>query len=184
VLQAEDGDGAVSWVDRQKEYESLLEEKSEVIRTLHMKIQELQEAAAAPRPKPAAPAAAVPKEEELIRLKQELEDQRRQVTEDEETLMAQMRQMEMSLSKDRAELARQRQELIRLQAEVNREIDQASRDPQLRERLMALRRTNDNLKKDAPGNGQHAAKAAPPKPAPNGAPAAQQNSGLLRRLFG
>ena len=32
-----------AWGERQKEYENLLEEKSEVIRNLHLKIQELQE---------------------------------------------------------------------------------------------------------------------------------------------
>ena len=37
-----------TWAERQKEYEALLEEKSEVIRSLHMKIQELQEVAVPP----------------------------------------------------------------------------------------------------------------------------------------
>src|SRR5581483_2217525 len=45
------------WEERQREFESLLEEKSEVIRTLHQKIQELQS-------RPAAPAL-TPREDEL-----------------------------------------------------------------------------------------------------------------------
>jgi hypothetical protein len=41
------------WADRQKEYDGLLEEKSELIRTLHLRIQELeaQKPAAPPTPK-------------------------------------------------------------------------------------------------------------------------------------
>src|SRR5262249_23024106 len=50
-----------SWVRQQREYESLLEEKSEVIRTLHQKVQELQESVGQPQ----APA---PREEELLSL--------------------------------------------------------------------------------------------------------------------
>src|SRR5262245_12471660 len=37
--------GEEDWTERQKEYEALLEEKSEVIRSLHQKIQELRESA-------------------------------------------------------------------------------------------------------------------------------------------
>jgi chromosome segregation ATPase len=152
-----------SWADRQKEYEALLEEKSEVIRALHVKLHELQEGARR------APNEPVPKEEELQQLKQELEDQRRQLQEDEESLMTQMREMELALSRDRAELARQRQELVRLQAELNREIEQAGRDSGLRERLANIRRAHDTSKKDA-------------TPQPDGGK--QQGSGLFRRLFG
>jgi hypothetical protein len=50
-----------SWGRQQREYEGLLEEKSEVIRTLHQKLQEMQEACG----KPHMPA---PREEELLSL--------------------------------------------------------------------------------------------------------------------
>ena len=126
-----------SWPERQKEYEALLEEKSEVIRGLHLKLHELQEGARR------APNEPLPKEEQLLQLKQELEEQRQQLQEDEESLMAQMREMELALSKDRAELARQRQEVQRLQAELNREIEQAGRDSGLRERLANIRRAHE-----------------------------------------
>jgi chromosome segregation ATPase len=152
-----------NWPDRQKEYEALLEEKSEVIRGLHLKLQEVQEGARR------APDEPVPKEEELRQLKQELEEHKRQLQEDEESLMAQMREMELALSKDRAELARQRQEVQRLQSELNREIEVAGRDSGLRERLASIRRTHEPAKN---GGAADAGKAA------------KQGSGLFRRLFG
>jgi chromosome segregation ATPase len=156
-----------AWADRQREYEALLEEKSEVIRALHLKFQELQEGT---RRSSDAP---IPKEDELVQLREELETQRRQLQDDEESLMNQMREMEMALSKDRAELARQRQEVQRLQAELNREAEQAGRDDGLRERLANLRRPSDAKKKEA---------AAPPVDA--AASTSKSSSGLLRRLFG
>lgn len=154
-----------SWTERQKEYEALLEEKSEVIRGLHLKLHELQEGT---RRLPNEP---VPKEEELQQLKQDLDEQRRQLQEDEESLMTQMREMELALSKDRAELARQRQEVQRLQAELNREIEQAGRDSGLRERLANIRRAHDTAKKDG-------------TPAGDGGKGPKQGSGIFRRLFG
>jgi chromosome segregation ATPase len=156
-----------SWAERQREYEALLDEKSEVIRGLHLKLQELQEG---PRRAPDEP---IPREEQLLQMKHELEGQRRQLEEDEESLMAQMRQMELALSKDRAELARQRQEVQRLQTDLNREIEQADKNPELRERLHSLRRVHEPTKRE-PASPQADAKAA------DGA----KSSGLFRRLFG
>ncbi len=155
------------WAERQREYEALLDEKSEVIRALHLKLQEAQEG---PRRSANEP---VPREEELRELQAELEEHRRQLQEDEQSLLTQMREMELALSKDRAELARQRQELQRLRADLNREIDQASRDPGLRERLMSLRRSADVARAET--------KEAAPAPAAN---SPKQQSGLFRRLFG
>jgi DNA repair exonuclease SbcCD ATPase subunit len=158
-------DSEDAWAERLQEYEALLDEKSEVIRSLHLKLQEAQEGT---RRSPDEP---IPKEEELIQLKQELEEQQRQLQQDEESLMAQMRQMELAMSKDRAELARQRQEVQRLQADLNREVEQSSRDPHLRERLNSLRRGQEAPKKEP------VAVAAP-------AEVAKQSSGLFRKLFG
>jgi chromosome segregation ATPase len=160
------------WSERQQEYEALLEEKSEVIRALHQKIRDLQER---PAPTPNTGEVAVP--DELLQLKDQLDDQRRQLQEDEEAMVTQLREMEMSLSRDRAELARQRQEVQRLQADLAREIELASRDPGLRERLMALRRGNDTGK-------------APARPTSNGTPmpaiptaGEKKASGLFKRFF-
>jgi chromosome segregation ATPase len=165
-----------SWSERQKEFEALLEEKSEVIRSLHLRIQELQDTQAGP--------AEVDMSESQL-LQKEMADQRRQLEEDEESLMQQMRQMEMAMSKDRAELARQRNEVQRLHNELNHEIEMASRDPGLRERLVALQRLQGEMSgrkqtaaAPAAGTKQSGQKTDAP------APARKENSGLLRRIFG
>ncbi len=168
-----------SWSERQKEYEVLLEEKSEVIRSLHQKIQVMQEGGAAPGP-------AQTKQANLgdaQRLQKELEEQRHQLEEDEAVVMQQLREMEMAMSRDRAELARQRNEIQRLHADLNREIEIAARDPALRDRLIALQR----LQGEVVGR-----KFSPQTPAAKSsveaAPAAQKqsvsSSGLFRRIFG
>ena len=126
---------------------------------------------------PAAPCvhdAAVIDDDALPGLKIELEAQQRQLAEDEANLMQQMRTMEMSLAKDRAELARQRTELQRQQADFAREVDMASRDPDLRERLASLRPRQQESPARKPAE-QDAATLPTP---------AFKNSGLIRRLFG
>jgi myosin heavy subunit len=177
-----DAQRSENWPERQKEYEALLDEKSEVIRSLHLKIQELQNAGA------------VTDLTESQLLKKDMEDQRRQLEEDEESLMQQMRQMEMAMSKDRAELARQRNEIQRLHSELNHEIEVASRDPGLRERLIALQRLQGEI------TGRKSTASQPPAPAkkpaapataatatvttPAPPPSTQKTSGLFRRIFG
>src|SRR5205823_10283145 len=89
-------EGEDRWGERQREYESLLEEKSEVIRSLHQKLAELRERASGAQPKVEEESTEpVPERQELLKLKRELDEQRRQIGEDEESMMAQMRQMEM-----------------------------------------------------------------------------------------
>jgi hypothetical protein len=198
-----------SWEEQQKEYEALLEEKSEVIRNLHEQIQELEQGASA-SPDAAdnveASSAAVD-EAEVNRLKKQLEQQRARLAEDEEELMQQMRQMEMAMAKDRAELARQRTEIQRLQQALNHEIENASRDHGLRERLGAVQRLQGQVtgRKQPPAPSatakQPAAPSSPGKqpPAPSSptkqpaeppppAPAKPANgrlgSGVWRRVFG
>jgi len=96
----------------------------------------------------------------------DVEAQRQQLEEDEAALMHQMREMEMALARDRAELARQRTELQRQQADFAREIEIASRDPELRERLAILRPgQHENLRRDNQS-------------------VENKGSGLIRRLFG
>ena len=163
------------WSDRQKEFESLLEEKSEVIRSLHLRIQELQDA-------PAGPAEADMGESHLLQT--EMAEQRRQLAEDEESLMQQMRQMEMAMSKDRAELARQRNEIQRLHNELNHEIEIASRDPGLRERLVALQRLQGEIGRKQSAGPPAATKQSTPAAAAAPAAPKKENSGLLRRIFG
>jgi len=163
-----------AWAERQREYEALLEEKSEVIRTLHQKVRELQDR---PAPRPASAAhIEVPDGDALLRLKEELDEQRRQLQEDEEAMTSQLRDMEMALSRDRADLARQRQELTRLKADLEREIEQAARDPGLRERLMSLRRPADRP-------GSNPSVAAPARAAAPAEPQKKGSSGIFRRFF-
>lgn len=169
-----------SLAERQKEYESLLEEKSEVIRILHRKLQEVLE----------RPIGATPREDELLALSEELERERRQLKEDEESLTAQMRDMEVQMSKERAELARQGSELLRLQSELRHELALAGRDAALRERLAPLQRRHQELTNrrgsgPPPDSAQAPPKARDTPDAPAEAPPPKRKeSGLFSRLFG
>jgi chromosome segregation ATPase len=158
------------------DYERLLEEKSEVIRDLHGKIQELQ----------ARPAAGSPRDEELVALSEELEQERRQLKEDEEALMKQMRDMEVQMSRERADIARQRNELLRLQEDLRRELELAARQTELRERLLPLQRRHQELvhHKGTERPRQAAPSEEPESPATPPVPSRSRDSGLLRRLFG
>jgi hypothetical protein len=180
ALSAQDAEER--WAERQREYESLVEEKSDVIRGLHQKIAELRErAASSSSSSHTSSAAAVvdsgeatPDRQELLRLKRELEEARDQMLSDEESMMAQMRQMEMALARDRAELARQRSELQRLHGDLKHDMETAARAPGLRERLTALQRptTKPPVRPSASQD----------TPSPVQAPATK--SGLFRRIFG
>src|SRR5438132_674997 len=161
---------------RQRKYEGLLEEKSEVIRDLHRRLHEQSE-------KPAATSA--PREEELIALSEELERERRQLKEDEEALMEQMRQMEVQMSRERAELARQRNELQRLQVDLRRELELASRDATLRDRLAPLQRRHQDMLNHASGGRSGESPPAEARAVATAAPPSEKkDSSLLRRLFG
>jgi hypothetical protein len=172
------------WAERQREYENLLEEKSEVIRTLHQKVQELQEAGDAPAPSSSGGAEA----HDLKELRQQVAEERQQLQADEEAMMKQMQQMELAMSRERADLARQRAELQRLHADLNHELEQAARDPGLRERLLSLQRRQQEMasRRAAAAQPQPAAPEKPAQTPPESAPAAaqQKSNGFLRRLFG
>jgi chromosome segregation ATPase len=168
-----------AWDGRQREYEGLLDEKSEVIRELHHRLHEQPERASA----------GTPREEELIALSEELERERRQLKEDEEALMEQMRQMEVGMSRERAELARQRNELTRLQNDVRHELELAARDATLRDRLAPLQRRHQELVNRHGGTATTARSAATPDaPSPVRSEPEQdqgaKDNGLFRRLFG
>src|SRR5262249_28583350 len=100
--------------NRLREFEALVEEKSQTIRELHAQVLEarrvaadleaqLVRAAEAPAARPSRQGP-LPREEELLALSEELERERRQIQEDEQTLMEQMREMEVGMAKERAEL--------------------------------------------------------------------------------
>ncbi len=162
------------WLERQREYEMMLEEKSEVIRGLHQKMNEMQESVSFAPEVPAAPSASsirLGQAEEILRLKREMDEQRRQLEQDEQDMMAQMRQMEITMARERAEMARHRQEIVRLQKELARETENANRDPGLREKLHSLRRTQES-------------KIAPPAAAEPVVQKDQESGGFFRRMFG
>lgn len=179
----ERADAGDDWAERQKEYEALLEEKSEVIRELHQRLQEAREAA--PEPRAAAAESHRPMDpalhEDLLLLKQQLEEERAQLEQDEEALMQQLRQMEMAMSRERAEMARQRAELQRLHNDLRHEMELASRDSGLRDRLAPLQRRQQDVAGQKSGT-TPAPGATPPTVQPSSAK--KNSSGLFRRLFG
>jgi chromosome segregation ATPase len=187
--------------ERIREFEALVEQKSETIRQLHQHITELESALgeaevqateAADRPGAGQQRTAngpVPREEELLALSEQLEHERRQLQEDEQTLMDQMREMEVGMARERAELARQRNDLQRLQAEVRHELERLERNGALQSKI-------DNLKSklqdvtarrgaradNASGHGATPAAPVPPSQPPPGIP--PKGQGLMGRLFG
>jgi len=167
-----------------KEMESILEEKTEHIRELHLKVQEL-ETALQGVPKPVK----LPHEDELMRMQEELESEREQLKADEEAMTQQMRDMEIQMAKERAEIARQRSEMQRLHGEIRHELELAARDATLRERLAPLQRRHQEVM-NRRGSAPAASAAQQPQAAPLPSatpvvepPAPRKDSGLLRRLF-
>jgi hypothetical protein len=197
-------DAGGSGNEQLREYEALLEERSETIRLLHQHVEELEAAlsdaesrageAGQPggtdrRPPGDGPA---PREEELLALSEQLEQERRQLQEDEQTLMDQMREMEVGMARERAELARQRNDLQRLQGEIRHELERLERNGALQSKI-------DNLKSklqdvtarrgaariDAvPGQAGSAAPPNVPPPPPPAAGPPGKGQGLMGRLFG
>jgi hypothetical protein len=169
-----------AWTERQREYDNLLDEKSDVIRELHRKLQETLVV-------PDRPAGVAPREEELLALHDELERERRQLKDDEEALMAQMRDMELQMSRERAELARQRNELQRLHTEIRHELELAARDATLRDRLAPLQRRAQeaiNRRGGAPATNQSQQITNPASNPPPEETRKTKESGMFRRLFG
>jgi hypothetical protein len=164
------------WTERQKDYEALLEEKSEVIRALHQQIRELE----------ARPMAETPDEEELLLLAEELERDRQQLRQDEEALQVQMREMEVQISRERAELSRVRHELQLLHEDFDHELSVAARDAAIRDRLVALQERSHSLANRSSAPPSPTSAPIPedgpiPPPTPAGG---KRGSGFLRRLFG
>jgi hypothetical protein len=191
VLEARaKADAPTALLEQQHEFEKMLDEKTETIRELHMRIHELQDAIRG-GPHALSRDQLEMRQGELDRLEQRLRA-------DEDSLNRQAREMEMAMAKERAELARQRAELQRHHTDVQREIEMASRDPGLRERLMSLQRRPDARPRSSNSLADsNLGNAAPPN-APMRRPAtmaaidldaeangaAPQKTGILRRLFG
>jgi chromosome segregation ATPase len=187
--------GEETWAERQKEYETLLDEKTETIRVQAEKIQELEN-----RPPPGP---ATPKEEELLAMSEELErerctlqqerrqleEDRNQLAEDEQTMTQQMREMEVQMAKERADMARQKTELQRIHDEIRHELEKIERNGQLNQRLGQLRQRYQEVSARSGGGGESSAgmQGLPPvaqtEPDSKGDPK-KRDSGLLRRFFG
>jgi peptidoglycan hydrolase CwlO-like protein len=172
-----------------REYEAIIEEKNEVIRQLHQKMEDLQaalqaqEARAAEAPPQRPSSGPAPCEEELLALSEELERERRQLQEDEQSLMEQMRQMEVSMARERAEMARQRNDLQRLQSEIRHELERLERQGALQSKIDGLK---NKLQDVTARRGAAPATAQSPGPipqTPTPAPATRKE-GLMGRLFG
>ncbi len=182
------------FADRNKEYDQLLDEKSQMIRDLHLQIQELEQ-------QPTVPA--TPKEEELLALSEELErercqlqqerraleEERKQFTEDEQIMTQQMREMEVQMARERADFARQRSELNRIQDEIRRELENIERNGLLNQRLGQLRQRSAEVSV-AKGSGQYHQAAEGENADPNapetanGQPEPRRRESFLGRLFG
>lgn len=202
---AQDGAGAESartempvyteaqWEEREKAHQADLAERTEIILSLEAELDRIR-TEGLPELSPEEIHDAVVK-----RMKAELEERRRQLDEDEANLMQQLRAMELALAKDRADLARQRAELDRLHADFQRELEHASRDSELRDRLAAFQRrhvappgkraSDPEVSQAAIATAVALTKQTPvdtPAPPPERArlSGGKQASGLFRRLFG
>lgn len=170
------------WSEQEREHTRMLEEKTDVIRELHLKIQELQKAVpekSQPQSQVETPGEAA----DLCALSDELENERNQLKEDEKSLMQQMRTMEVQMSRERAEMARQRVDIERLHQVVRDELEQAARENTLRDRLVPLLRQHHQLIR----NGSSEPPARTKEEAPPSAPTPVQpamTSGIFRRIFG
>lgn len=188
ALQEASHEGGGVSEDKAREYEALLDEKSEMIRQLHQQLQEVQaaleEKAAAPQRPAGVPAT---REEELLALSEELERERRQLQEDEQALMEQMRQMEVSMARERADMARQRNDLQRLQGEIFHELERLERSGALQSKIESLKtRLQDasSRRGASPGAAAGASGAQPPPTAAPPPTAPSKKEGLIGRLFG
>ena len=170
--------------ERVAEYEALLDEKTDIIRQQAEQLQQLQaqiEEKGSARPANPGPA---PREDDLLALSEELERERRQLQEDEQSVMHQMREMEVSMAKERAEMARQRNDMQRLQSEIRHELERLERNGALESKIEGLK----NKLTDATTRRGSAHSSAPTQPtqpiaAPTPPPQAKKE-GLLGRLFG
>jgi chromosome segregation ATPase len=175
--------------DRIREYEVLMEEKTETIRLLHEQLQEARALLEENQPvQPANAEQPVPCEDELLKLSEELERERRQLQDDEQSVMEQMRQMEMTMARERAEMARQRNDLQRLYSEIRHEMERLERNGALQNKMDELKaklQDVQNRRGAAPATASRPTgtpqAGAPSAPTPTAPP---KKDGFMGRLFG
>jgi hypothetical protein len=182
------GSGQRDWTEQQKDYEVLLEEKSEVIRVLHQQMQKLREGGVPEGGSVAVGGDFDARHQQLEELRVKLEGDRAQLQQDEAALMTQMTQMEMTMSRERAELARQRAELQRLHSDIRHELEMAGRDASLRDRLATFKRRHQEASgRKGTGTAVESTPESPPESSPSPVltpPPKKSGSSILRRLFG
>jgi DNA repair exonuclease SbcCD ATPase subunit len=182
--------GAEGAEDRLKEYESLLDAKSDTISQLAQQAQDLQtcvadleqQLAQAEARRPSGP---TPREDELLALSEDLERERKQLQEDEQSLMQQMRDMEVGMARERAEMARQRNDLQRLQGEIRHELERLERNGALQSKINDLKsKLSDATTRR--GSAPSSPSAAPPMAVPvqTYSPPPTKKDSLMGRLFG
>ncbi len=192
--QHNDGSEAV----RLRESEALLEEKTETIRTLHQQLQETQATLQDVETQAAKAIEAVhanqrvngpvPREAELLSLSEDLERERRQLQDDEQSLMEQMREMEVGMAKERAEMARQRNDLQRLQGEIRHELERLEKNGAVQSKIDGLKsKLQDATNRRGAAHGaavSPSAQLANQVPAADAATAPGRKDSFMGRLFG
>ena len=179
-----------AYEERMQEYEQIIDEKTEVIRLLHRQLEEAKAGLDEQANQPASRKGPAPREDDLLSLSEELERERRQLQEDESTLMDQMRQMEMSMARERAEMARQRNDLQRLFGEIRHELERLERNGALQSKMEDLKAKLQEVstrRGAAPGALSKPQSSAALPAVGSQAPApqpGQPRSGLISRLFG
>jgi len=147
-----------AFAKREEEFEAQLEDKSEELRTLFIRIQETERGQADAAAQHAASPAARQDEERaamwediqrehqtLEEERQRLQEERRQLRDEEESMMQRMREMELQVSKSRTEMVRQRNELQQLHNEVRAELERAQQTGGSMERLRSLRQQHQEV---------------------------------------
>ena len=100
--------------------------------------------------------------------------------------MQQMRDMEVSMARERAEMARQRNDMQRLQSEIRHELERLERSGALQTRIDGLKsKLQDASSRRGSAPGAPLSQAAPAAgPAAGPAPPPGKKEGLFGRLFG
>jgi hypothetical protein len=196
ALQEATQDANVDVDSRLRDYEAMLEEKSEMIRQLHQQLQqaqslvadlELKLASGPGQPTYNGPA---PREEELLALSEELERERRQLQEDEQALMEQMKDMEIAMARERAEMARQRNDMQRLQQELQYELERLERNGAAQQKVDALKHklhdatTRRGMAGNAPRPAQQQNQQEGEAEAEDTSSSSKKDSSFISRLFG
>jgi chromosome segregation ATPase len=184
ATQHQPDQGAIE--ERIREYEALVEEKTDAIRTLHEQLQEARLALEESQSAAGRIQGPVPREDDLLQLSEELERERRQLREDEQTVMEQMRQMELTMARERADMARQRNELQRLYGEIRHELERLERSGALQTKMDELKaklQDVQNRRGAAPGAANRSSSGSTPDASASPAPTPPKGS-FIGRLFG